>query len=206
MKTIELFKVLNGMHTIESIMDTLHVNKQMAVYYIHRLRKEGYVKTIYGHNKKRVYKISIENKLGGTSYTDILNKNSPIKIATSEKYVIYGKTLSIEETIIYALKTKSVRKILSAIALFKKISDWKLLYTLAKKEGLKRQVGALYDVAKTITRVKAITKRFRNNTLPTKKDKYQDIIPYMKSRDFQHIEKKWKVHIPFNIADFEDYT
>ena len=62
-KKYELLKKLEGTQTIESVKDILHVNKKMAIYYIYRLRKEGYVKTKKQSNNNRVYNISLENKL-----------------------------------------------------------------------------------------------------------------------------------------------
>ncbi len=208
MKTVVLLQKLSGIQTIESVMDALHVSKARAVYYVHRLRTEGYVKTKHTKSKKRVYSISWEHRLGGTSYYDILNEHSPVKVVAPEKHFVYGKVLTVEETIVFALKSGSVRTILSALALFKDVSDWSLLYALAKKEGLRRQVGALYDVARSVLRVRRMTKRFRTNALPSKKDSYEDILPSLNSlhsRDFRSIEAVWKVRIPLNILDLEDY-
>ena len=130
-----VLKKLEGIHTIETVMDTLEVNREKAVYYIYRLRKRGYVKTKKLSNNKRVYNISFKNKLGGESYYDIINKYSPVKIAKSKNYIIYGKNITLEETIIYAIKTQSFRTILASLILFKKINNWSLLYQLAKKKS-----------------------------------------------------------------------
>jgi len=54
MKTKELLRKLNGIQTIESIMDLLKLDKKQAVYYINKLRKYGYVKTKRLSNNKRV--------------------------------------------------------------------------------------------------------------------------------------------------------
>jgi hypothetical protein len=104
------------------------------------------------------------------------------------------------------LKKKEIRPILASLALFKKIKNWPLLYKLAKKENLQRQVGALYDLARKIMKTRKMKKRFRNLSLPKKTDKFQHIISGLKSKDFQEIEKIWKVYIPFNKIDLEDYT
>ena len=134
MDSITLLQKLSGIQTIESVMDALKTNKGKAVYYIHRLRKQGYIKTKRLSNNKRVYKISIENKLGGKSYYDIINEHSPIKIATPIMYKIYGKEPALEETLVYAIKTRSLRTILASLALFRKINNWSLLYALAKAD------------------------------------------------------------------------
>ena len=82
----ELLQKLAAIQTIESVMDILKVHKRMAIYYIHRLRKEGYVKTRRKRNNRRVYNISLDNKLGGKSYYEIINQHSPIKISTPVIY------------------------------------------------------------------------------------------------------------------------
>ena len=205
MKTINLLKKLEGIQTIETVMDALNVDKDRATYYIYRLRKKGYVKTKRLSNNKRTYSISFENKLGGTSYYEIINKYSPVKIATPEIYKIYGKEPTFEETIIYAIKTKSFRTILAALALFKRIDDWTSLYRLAKKNHIERQVGVLYDVARKVMLTKRMPKRFRHYALPKKEYGWKYIIEQLESDDFKDIEKKWKIHIPFNKKDLEDY-
>jgi len=53
---------------------------------------------------------------------------------------------------------------------------------------------------------KKMTKRFMNLSLPKKTDKYEYIIDKYNSKHFQDIENKWKVYIPLNIADLEDYN
>jgi len=206
----DLVKKLEGNHSLESIIEILKENnikisKKKAIYIIYNLRKKGFVKTERLSNNKRIYNISFDNSLGGFNYYEIINENSPIKLALYEDYKIHGKKKILEEALIYALKEKSIRAILAILALFQKINNWPLLYKLAKKEGLQRQVGALYDVARTILKTRKMTKRFRNLSFPKKLDKFQYIIEDLKSRDFKNIEKIWKVYIPFNKIDLEDY-
>jgi hypothetical protein len=144
--------------------------------------------------------------LQGSSYYEIINRYSPIKIVAPRIYKIYGKEPSFEETLVYAIKTKSLRTILAALALFNKIEDWSRLYRLAKKNHVERQVGALYDLSRNIIRTRKMTKRFRNNALPKKSYTSQYTIPGLRSRDFQKIEKTWKIYLPFNRSDLEAYT
>ncbi len=206
----ELVKKLKGNHTLSSIIEILNengikANKEKAIQLIYSLRKKGFVKTIRLSNNKRVYNISHENMLGGFNYYEIINENSPIKLAIHEDYKIHGRKKILEEALIYALKKNEIRPILSSLALFKKINNWPLLYRLAKKENLQRQIGALYDIAKTIFKTRKMTKRFRNLSLPKKNDKFQYIIKSLKSKDFSNIEKIWKIYIPLNKTDLEDY-
>ena len=205
MEKNELLQKLAGIQTIESVMDILEVDKEMAIYFLHRLRKEGYVKTRRQSNNRRVYNISIDNKLGGKSYYDTINQYSPIKISTPTIYRIYGKEPSLEETLIYAIKTKSLRTILASLALFKKISNWVELYTLAKENHIERQIGALYDLARHIIKVRRMTNKFRSSALPKEEYKFEYVVPELKSRDFIEIEKVWRIYLPFNKKDLEEY-
>ena len=206
METEMLLKKLEGVQTIDSASNILKTSKNKAIYYIFHLRKEGYVKTKRLSNNKRVYNISFENKLKGTSYFEIINKHSPVKIATPITYKIYGKEPSLEETLIYAIKTGSLRTVLASLALFKKIANWSELYQLAKKNRVERQVGALYDLSKKIMKVRRMTDRFRNNALPKKEYNFEYIIPGLISKDFKDIEETWKIYLPFNKNDLSDYN
>lgn len=205
MEKIELLQKLAGIQTIESVMDLLKINKRMAIYYLHRLRKEGYVKTRRQSNNRRVYYISLDNKLGGKSYYEIINSYSPIKISTPVIYKIYGKEPSLEETLIYAIKTKSLRTVLASLALFKKINNWAELYHLAKENHIERQVGALYNLARQIMKVRRMTRKFRSSALPKEAYKFEYVVPGLKSRDFTKIEKVWRIYLPFNKRDLEEY-
>jgi len=206
MRTTELFNKLKGMQTIESVMSILGINKNKTIYYIHRLKKLGYIKTKYKSDKKRIYFISKENTLNQMSYSDILNKYSPVKIYDSEVYKIHGRNIGIEEAIVYAIKTGKFRYVLSSIFLFRKKIKWKVIYEYAKKDNLLRQVGALYDLSRIIlNKVRKIDNRFKIKMLPKKSDKYKYIINNLKSKDFKNIEEIWKVYIPFNKGDFEEF-
>ncbi|MBU4493111.1 MAG: hypothetical protein KKA61_01975, partial [Nanoarchaeota archaeon] len=200
-----ILKEIQGIQTIPSIMDILNVSREKAVYYVYRLRKKGYVKTKRLSNNKRVYNISFENRLKGSSYYEIINQHSPVKIATPQIYRIYGKKPSLEETLVYAIKTSSLRTILASLALFKKISDWSELYKLAKENHIERQVGALYDLARKVMKTRRMTKRFKINSFPKKNCAFEYIIRGLKSKDFKDIENIWKVYLPFNKGDLEAY-
>ena len=201
----ELLERIEGIQTIKSIKKILQVNEKRAIYLVSRLRKKGYVKTTQDNDNVRVYKISRKNLIPGKSYAEVINENAPLGVYISKDYKIHGKKPSLEETLIYAIKTKEIRTIIASLSLFKKINNWTLLYKLAKKDSLARQTGALYDVSRTIIKTRKMTKRFRNLSLPKKTDKFQYIIEKFKSENFQDIEKKWKVFIPLNKADLEEY-
>jgi len=197
--------LLEGIYTIETLCKRLKIDRTKAIYVIHRLRKLGYVETSYGRGKKRLYFISPKN-INAVSYTQIINKVSPIKLATFNPYYIHGRTPSYEEVFIYALKRKEIRYLIASLALFKKISNWSHLYNLAKKEGLVVEIVALYEVArKTVRKIRRMPVKFINNAKKIMPKHFRYIIKPFSSNDFKDIEKKWKVYIPLNRADLEDY-
>ena len=206
LNTEKILEKIKGIQTIESIKSTLGISHSKAVYVVYRLRKKGYVVTKQDSNHNRIYSISRENALGGTSYVDILNKYSPIKLASSEVYKIYGHQISIEETIVYSVKTRRLRYVLSSLALFKRIKNWNQLYDLAKKNDLLREIGALYELVEiTFPRVKKINRFYLRHSIPKNKEEFKYLIPSLSSKDFSDIEKKWKIYIPLNKIDLMDY-
>lgn len=206
MQLNEILQKLEGVQTVETVMKLLNANRRSAIYYIHRLRTKGYVKTLRSDSGARVYKISFQNRLKGISYYDIINEASPIQIVAPLVYKVYGKKPTPEETLIFAIKTQSVRTILAAMALFRRIDNWIEIYHLAKENRVERQVGALYDLArKNITKVRRMPKKFRNLALPKKQYEFQYVIPGMKTREYQEIENTWRIYIPYNKTDFEVY-
>lgn len=205
MDTQKLLMKLEGIHDIKSVMNLLGVNRQTAINYIYKLRKEGYVKTRKISDLRRIYHISFENKIGGKSYYEIINSVSPIKVTEAQIYRIHGRVPTFEETLIYAIKTKKLRVILASLALFKHIRRWTLLGKLARNEGVEREVGALYDLARKIIKTRRMSMKFRKSTLPKSGEKYYYIIDGLKSKDFLDIQKEWKVYLPFNTGDLEGY-
>ena len=209
MKYEVIVKVIEGIKTIDDVQEKLKIDRAKAIYLLHKLRKLGYIKTKYLPNKKRVYSISPLNKQKGISYLESFNENMPnvsLKINDQENYFVHGRKIKAEEQLIYALKKGTVRYVLSSLILFRKIKDWSNLYRLAKKENLTRQISALYEIARIfIRKVRRMPKRFRRLTTPKKEDKYLFVIKGFRSDEFKNIEKKWKVYIPLNRADLEEY-
>ncbi len=207
MNYIDLAHQMEGMNTLQMLQEQMKVNRARAVYLMYRLRKKGFVITKRLSNGKRIYYISPSYAAGGTSYLDVLNKYAPLglKLMEHDVYRIYGKELTVEETMIYSLKRESVRYILASLCLFREINNWPLLYRLAKKENLVRPIVALYEIARlAVPKVRQMPKRFKNLARPKKTDRYIYLVPKMDSQNFKHIERKWKARIPINQADLED--
>ena len=207
----KLAELLQGIYTLETLADRLKIDKSRAIYVIHRLRKLGFVKTSYGAGKKRLYSISLRNKQKGISYAERISSVSPSAsyaiVVPADTYYVHNRIPSYEETLIYAIKQKDVRYLIASLILFRKITDWNLLYSLAKKENLIREVVALYEIArKVVKKIKRIPKRFLNLAKKKRTNKFHYIIDHISSDDFKDIEKKWKIYIPLNRADLEEYT
>ena len=204
-----IINIIEGNRTIDEVQEKLKIDRARAIYILHRLRRLGYIRTKYLSNKKRVYSITPLNKQKGVSYLEVFNNKMPnasFRIRDKEDYFVHGRTIMEEDLLIYALKKGTVRYVISSLFLFRNIKDWSYLYRLAKKEGVERKISALYDIARLfIKKVRKMPKRFRRLTTPKKEDKYFFIIKGFSSDDFKKIEKKWKVYIPLNRVDLEEY-
>ncbi len=202
----ELAQKLRGLNTLKMIEIALNVNRTRAIYIVYKLRKEGFVETKYNSDKTRVYHISPQNALGGTSYVEIINKYSPLKLMVSDVHQIYGREPSIEETLIYTINRRTVRHIIASLALFRKVKNWSDLYERAKNENLVREVVALYEISRiVIPKLKRMPQRFKTLATPKKSDKFRYIINGLSSIHFKKIEEIWKVYIPLNWDDLADY-
>ena len=207
----KLAESLMGTYTLETFADRLKISKSKAIYIIYRLRKLGFVKTSYGSKNKRLYNISLKNKQKGINYTEIINGASPSKsyalVVPIDGYYVHDRIPSYEEALIYAIKQKDVRYLIASLVLFRRISDWSLLYSLAKKENLVREVVALYEVGRrTVRKLKKMPKRFIHLAQKKKASQFGYIVNGLSSDDFKDIENKWRVHVPLNYADLEEYT
>ena len=208
----KLAEPLRGIYTLETFAEKLRIDKTRAIYILHRLRKLGFVKTTYGAGKKRIYTISLKNK--SKAKTPVQKINESVKKISfsyalaepSNPNYIHGREPTYEESLIYAIKQKDTRYLIAALPLFRKITDWNLLYRMAKKENLLQEVAALYEVAKkTVRKIRRMPKSFINRTIK-KTAKFKYIIEPLSSDDFKDIEKKWKVFIPLNLSDLEEYS
>ena len=110
--------------------------------------------------RKRLYKITPKKniRIGNPGFYEILDKYSRIKLIVPYEHRVIGKRLTVEEALIRAVKTKNIRIIIVSLELFNHIENWRLLSKLAEEEKLERFVGALYDAARTIIKVRRMDK------------------------------------------------
>ena len=199
-------KKLEGLQTVDSIAKNLGIDRKTSINYVWMLRKKGFVETVYGKRKIRMYKISPlkANKFGYPGLYEYLNQNSKIKVYAPYVERIYDHKPTAEEMIVKAIKTRDLRTILSSLALFNKVKNWPRLSQIAIKELVGRKIGALYDAAKSIIRVRHMDERTKKALINSKiEDKY--IVKYARTKDLNQIEKEWKVYLPFNKVDLEAY-
>lgn len=206
MDLISIAKRLEGLQTVDSLAKNLSISRRTAINYLWMIRKKGFVETIYGKRKIRMYKISPlkANNFGYPGLYEYLNQHSKIKIYAPYIERVYDHKPAAEEMIVKAVKTGDMRTILSSLALFNKVNNWKNLSQIARKEKVGRKVGALYDAAKSVIRVKRMDARTKKALLNSNID-YKYIVRNAKTSDLMHIEKQWNVYLPFNKADLEAY-
>jgi len=202
----QVLRKLEGLNTLDLVQKKLNIRKSTAVKKLCQLRKLGFVETSGGGKQPRLYRVSRLKikKTGNPGLYDIINQNSPIKLVKPYEHRIVGRKLSIEEGIVMAVKTENFRVVLAALALFNKIRDWSRLYHYAKKEGVRRKIGVLYDVARAVIRVRRMPKKTRKLLLRAR-EKGRHIIPLIKAKDFLDISREWKIYVPFNKADLARY-
>lgn len=206
MELFGLVKKLEGLQTVDSIAKNLGVNRRTAVNYVHMLRKSGLVETIYGKRKIRMYRISPFKKIkfGYPGLYEFINQNSKIRVYAPYEERIYDHKPTSEEMIVRAVKTGDLRTILASLALFNKIKNWPRLSQIARKENIGKKIGALYDAARMIIRVKRMDKKTRKALLNSRVGS-KFIVKNARTNDLKGIEKEWRIYLPFNKADLEAY-
>ena len=199
MISIELLRKIEGWHTPETLASDLNIKRQSAINLISRLKKEGYVKTMIGGRRKRIYMIKArKQRERDPGMFDIINKYSTKSMQLAEWYdhQVHG-TYGPEEALIDALDTKSFRVILASMRLFNHVNDWPKPYALAKEKVVWQKVGALYDLAKFHFRVRKMPEKYSGYEPVT----WMHITKLHNRNNFPTIQKKWKVFIPFNEKD-----
>ena len=197
MKPEDIAKKLEGLHTVETVMEELGMKRQSTINLLCRLKKEGYVTTIAGP-RKHLYKITpYKQRKRREGMFDILNKYNPnFKLNYWYDHQVHGK-YGVEDAILAAIDTRSFRAILATLRLYAHVTDWPYLYREAKKRGSWQKVGALYDVARMHLRTSRIPLRYS----PSPTFSWSQMTQLKDRGNFPQIQEKWKVFIPFNAQD-----
>jgi DNA-binding PadR family transcriptional regulator len=200
MARLELLRKLEGLHSVDTVVDELHITRQSAINLISRLKREGYVTARGGGRKKKMYRITMKKqRKRDQGMFDIINRYSPMKLMHWYDHQVHGH-YGPEEALIDAIETKSFRAILASMKLFNHITDWPKLYKLAKEKDSWQKVGALYDVARLYFRVRKMPLRYTHKKWKRKKFLIERRYP-TKEAKFYPIEKRWNVPIPFRKGD-----
>jgi hypothetical protein len=195
----ELTWKLEGLHTVETVMQELGVKRQTALNTLSMLKRQQHCTVSGGGKQPRIYKITMtKQRPRSKGMFDILNKyNSKFKLAPWYDHQVHGQ-YGVENTIVDAIQTKSFRVILATLRLFNHVKNWKKLYRLAKERNCWNKVGALYETTKKFLRVLSPSK------LPPPSKNSWETLTQLKKKNFLDISQKWCVFIPFNEKDVQE--
>lgn len=200
---LETLKRIEGLQTVETVMNELHYSRQSSINLLSKLKKEHYLSTTGGGKQIRLYKITVRKQPPRKpGMWDILNKYNPVfQLIPWYDHQVYGK-YGAEEALIDAIQTKDYRIILASLKLFNHIKDWTKIYRLAKEKDCWQKVGVLYDLAKIFCKTRSMPQKyqkqeeFKKQYLFDKKDKtIEDRL--------KPLEKKWNIPLPFKLRDFK---
>ena len=149
-------------HTIETYAQKYNLSKQAALNKLTKLKQQGYVTVSGGGPQKRIYSLYKKPQEKTNGFYNLINKYSPEKLTPQFEHYVKGK-YSIEHAIIDAIQIGDVRTLEAAQHLFRHVTNWKRLFTLAKKKNCEKQVKELYVKARQNTKVKKIPQRYEND-------------------------------------------
>lgn len=197
-KLHDLLWTLEGLHTVETAMKELHIQRQSAINLLSKLKKMQHATVWSGGGKKiRIYKITLRKQLPRhPGMWDILNKYNPnFQLNPWYDHQVHGK-YTVEDVIVDAIQKKSFRIALASLRLFSYVKDWPRLYQNAKKHDCWQQVGALYDVSRMFFKGKKMPEKYRKEMYS-----FWKFIDQLHKKNFPDIADRWKVYIPFNRRD-----
>ena len=119
----ELLLELEGLQTVETIIDKLNLSRQSVINLMSKLKKEGYVTSSGGGKQVRIYKISArKQRKREKGMFDVINKYSPMKLMPWYDHQVHGIYCP-EEALVDAIRTDSFRVILASTRLFNNITN-----------------------------------------------------------------------------------
>lgn len=205
MTPTEFLRKMEGLHTLDTLVEDLHLSRGSILNTLSKLKKEGYVQRMGGGKQKRIYRISQKVIPQENGMFTLINRYSKIKLRPYFVHVIYG-AYEAEDALIDAIKEKDFRLLQSSLWLFNHITHWKRLHTLAKKNRLESVIGALYDTARIVLRTRRMPENIYKSLLRERTKKNLILLPNLQTNDQRllKIQKKWHVIIPFARADLEE--
>jgi hypothetical protein len=152
-------ELIEGKFTVERFAKEYGLNRQSAINLLSKLKKRGFVRVSGGGRQKRIYTVSRFSKKPTNGFYDMVNKYSPEKLQPRFEHYVLGR-YTVEHAIIDGIRLKDSRTLEATAHLFRHVEDWKRLFDLAKKYGLKDDIIKLYNHAKESTRCKRIPERY----------------------------------------------
>lgn len=150
---------VEGKYTIERFAKERNITRQSAINLLSRLKKNGFVRVDGGGKQKRIYTISKLPKKKTNGFYDIVNKYSPEKLQPRFEHYVNGN-YKIEHAIIDGININDSRTREATMYLFNHVKNWKLLFDLAKKNKLEKEVLKLYMKARQTIKCRRIPKRY----------------------------------------------
>lgn len=148
-----------GKYTVERFARENNLGRQSALNKLSKLKKLGFVAVSGGGKQKRIYTIRRLPIRQTNGFYDTVNKYSPEKLQPKFEHYVTGR-YSVEHAIIDGILIGDVRTMEAIAYLFRHVSSWKLLFGLAKKHNLEKQVIALYKKAGEMIRTRRMPRRY----------------------------------------------
>lgn len=149
-----------GKFTIETFAKKTGLTRQAALNKLSKLKQKGYVTVTGGGRQKRIYTIHKTPQFPSNGFYSVVNKYSPEKLVPKFKHRVFGN-YTVEHAIIDGILIGDSRTLEATSHLFKHVKNWKRLFDLAKKHGIKGKVRDLYEKARKNFKVRAMPKRYR---------------------------------------------
>ena len=148
-----------GKYTLETFAKENNLSKQSAINKLSKLKQLGYAEVSGGGKQKRIYTIYKVIKKKTNGFYDMVNRFSPEKLQPNFEHFVHGK-YRVENAIIDGLHIGDVRTLEATMHLFNHITNWKLLFGMARKDKLQKEVLKLYQKARETTKCRKMPKRY----------------------------------------------
>ncbi|MFH1181793.1 MAG: hypothetical protein V1702_02450 [Candidatus Woesearchaeota archaeon] len=148
-----------GKYTVEMFAEENKLGKQSAINKLSKLKKSGLVEVSGGGKQKRIYTIHKLPKRKTNGFYDMVNRYSPEKLQPRFEHYTDGR-YTVEHAMVDGIKIGDARTLEATAYLFRHVSNWKRLFSLAKKEKIENQVIGLYKKARTTMKIRRMPKRY----------------------------------------------
>lgn len=206
---LAILKRIEGIHKLEDLVGMLHITSASAQNLLTRLKREGYA-MVWMKGKKRLYRISARKAFlyKENGMFTIINEHNPnFQVQEYYAHIVHHNQYGPEWALVDAIQTRSFRLTLGALSLFRSIKKWQFLLMLAKKHNVCQEVGAMYDVARQVMKVRAMPKHVYSE-LYHHREKGERKLSFagIRSKEFMNVSQKWHVDVPYGMIDIKEVT